>query len=342
MISLNIGVLGATKPLQELASSFGYTLNTKSSRRYKTDAKVFRLYPDETSSPNRVPSLVPHLEAMGATDVAYLESSIAIPKFPSYTFKLDDVPHEVAICQRNRGHSFESKVADALVASVSRPPRGEVGELVEQLEESHSDFRWADVQYISRGKSNAAKAGLPVEEMASAVGDIVLHADSNWFLSVKDIDGNTFSSYAGAASLFENGTLNPESKGVSFLTAFGVDLNRVQAGYDARNGLSCHRPTHYASAANSSILQRIFERAWGVNYFYARKKPLGWLTFWLGYDKLKLLTSNIVVEKISYPSETCKSITIEAGNHHQRYIVEVRNSKGGEYPNDIKFKVRTK
>jgi light-regulated signal transduction histidine kinase (bacteriophytochrome) len=78
-----------------------------------------------------------------------------------------------------------------------------------------------------------------------------------------------------------------------------------------------------------------------MNYFYVRKTRTGdgWKVFWLDKNYLDSLTSNIVVDSIDYPSKKSKQITIKCHNSKQKYKVEIRNSKSGEYPNDIKFKV---
>ena len=77
-----------------------------------------------------------------------------------------------------------------------------------------------------------------------------------------------------------------------------------------------------------------------MNYFYVRKTTSGWKVFWLDRDYLNKLTNSITVSEIKYPNERSKQITILCGNNYQKYLIEIRNSKGGEYPNDTKFKVK--
>ena len=83
----------------------------------------------------------------------------------------------------------------------------------------------------------------------------------------------------------------------------------------------------------------MFERAWGMNYFYVRRQLVGWKVFWLDRKKLDSLTSGIRITSIKYPNKKSKQISIFAETRVQKYLVEIRNSKAGEYPNDIKIKV---
>ena len=161
------------------------------------------------------------------------------------------------------------------------------------------------------------------------------------YVSLKDVNGNTFSSYSGAASLFDkDGNLQPNSKGAEFLNSFGVDLNLVQSGFDERGNINKIRPNIPVKKLNSQQVELIFKRAWGMNYFYVRRKVDGWKVFWLGKEKLDKLAKGIKVTAVRYPSKKSKQITIMCSNTIEDYVIEVRNSKAQEYPNDTKFKVK--
>lgn len=243
----------------------------------------------------------------------------------------------------NRGLGFEKAVVAGIVAAHANPDSMavEVADLIHNLKRSHSGFSWETVHGTTAGKVKR-KGSNSLEDIGRGVADIVLHNSRDWGVSIKDVDGGHFNQF-GIANLFDKtGTLNTRSKGVSYLNAFGVDLNRVQAGYDVRNNIDIARPQHYVPSPNSTIIRNILQRAWGVNYFYARKQHLGWLTFWLDRDKLERMTSNLVVEEIGYPTEKSKSITIKIGNQHQKYLLEVRHAHKGEYPTEIKCKLRDK
>jgi light-regulated signal transduction histidine kinase (bacteriophytochrome) len=76
-----------------------------------------------------------------------------------------------------------------------------------------------------------------------------------------------------------------------------------------------------------------------MNYFYVRKQLDGWKVFWLDRNKLNNLASSVRVTGVKYPNKNSKQISIYAESNGQKYLIEIRNSKSGEYPNDIKFKV---
>jgi hypothetical protein len=217
-------------------------------------------------------------------------------------------------------------------------------DLVSSLDESNKVFRDREIASVRQRTGSTKKEGVPVEKLGAIIGDIILTdtTGKEWYISLKDASGSTFSSYSGAASLFNaKGDLQPKSPGAEFLNAFGVDLNKVQAGFDTRNKLpSFGRPKFPVKRADTAAIKAIFERAWGMNYFYVRRTSNGWDVFWIDRNKLDKLTGNIKIYEIKYPSATSKQISIICGNNEKSYLIELRNSKAGEYPNDTKFKVR--
>jgi len=330
--------------LNNVVQSFGYFLHPKTPAG-KLDKKsghtLYKMYPlEEEQQP---PPLLGVLCELGASNIRYLDKAEPVSKFPGYQFSLHNAMHLVLFCDHSRGEWFERAMFDALTDSLNNNPCGEFQDLVRSWETANPAFNWDRIQSFSKGKSNGRKGCLTYEEIGAVLSDYKLYgSDRSWGVSLKENTGKTISSHYGAASLFDpEGTLCPNSKGAAFLISFGVDLNQVQAGFDLRNGITKPRPNLYTqSITDSAILKPIFRRAWGVNYFYTRKKPFGWNTFWVDEAKQEELSSGIIVHRIRYPDETNKSILIEAGNQKKRYIIEMRNSAKGEYPNDIKFKVK--
>jgi hypothetical protein len=87
-------------------------------------------------------------------------------------------------------------------------------------------------------------------------------------------------------------------------------------------------------------MKAIFERAWGMNYFYVRKiNATDWKVFWMSRAKLNSLADNMTVTKVNYPNPGSKQITIYCSTPSADYTIELRNSKAQEYPNDTKFKI---
>ena len=278
-------------------------------------------------------------------------------KFPSYSFTFDGQKFDLVIGKgANKGENFETNTVTGLATAFStRKNSNDYADLIQELNESNDDFAKVEIKSVKQRKGSTKKEGVPIEKLGAIIGDIVLTdtTGNDWFISLKDINGDTFSSYSGAASLFDaQGELQPKSPGAEFLNAFGVDLNQVQQGFDLRNKKKAIRKRIPVEKANPREIKKIFERAWGMNYFYVRKtnkplgllpysrKAMGWKVFWIDRANLNNLTNNIVVQEIRYPTLKSKQITIYCGNRFQNYVIELRNSTAGEYPNDNKFKVK--
>ena len=283
--------------------------------------------------------------------IDYLEYNKISPnssKFSSFSFKINNQNFDIVIAKgANRGENFEKQTVTDLSSyfGVSKSDR-KFAKLIELMNAENQEFAAAEIIDVKQRTGSTRKEGVPIEKLGAVIGDIVLVDATNkeWFVSLKDVNGDNFSSYSGASSLFEvsSGALMFNSEGANFLKAFGVDLNKVQAGFDERRKYGGFRPKFPTSNANQTELKKIFERAWGMNYFYVRKTNDSnmWKVFWLDRKYLDLLTNNIVVDEIIYPSKKTKQITIKCHNKKQKYLIEIRNSKSGEYPNDIKFKVK--
>lgn len=280
------------------------------------------------------------------TDVKYNAVSPNSSKFPSYGFTFSGQDFDLVIGRgANRGENFETQTVANLASAFGTSGKTDPQflALIKQLNDANKVFAGREVKSVKQRTGSTKKEGIAIEKLGAIIGDIVLNdtTGEDWFISLKDTNGSTFSSYSGAATLFNmNGDIQPDSAGAEFLTSFGVDLNQVQAGFDLRNNKKTLRTKITVKKADQLKMKAIFERAWGMNYFYVRKLASGWKVFWLDRAYLTTLTSNIRVTDISYPSKTSKQISIKCENNEQKYLVELRNSKAGEYPNDIKIKVR--
>jgi len=291
------------------------------------------------------------------SNIQYNAISPNSSKFPSYSFTFDGQKFDLVIGRgANKGENFETNTVTGLATAFStRKNSSDYADLIQELNESNDDFAKVEIKSVTQRKGSTRKEGVAIEKLGAIIGDIILTdtTGGNWYISLKDINGDTFSSYSGAASLFDaQGELQPKSAGAEFLNAFGVDLNLVQEGFDLRNKKKVVRKRIAVEKANPREIKKIFERAWGMNYFYVRKtnqplgllpysgKKMGWKVFWIDRANLDDLTSNIKVTDIRYPNAKSKQITIFCGNRFQNYVIELRNSRAGEYPNDTKFKVK--
>jgi len=278
------------------------------------------------------------------TGIKFNEVSPNSSKFPSYSFDFDGLSFDIIIARgANSGEKFETRTVKNLDKFFKTRQDAEMSDIIEQMNESYEPFAGREIVKVKQRTGATKKEGVPIAKLGAIIGDIVLtdNEGSEWFISLKDVNGNTFSSYSGAASLFDKkGTLQPKSAGAEFLNSFGTDLNQVQAGFDERAGINVLRPKLKVERPNPAKIEKIFNRAWGMNYFYVRRMPGKWKVFWLGKKKLDKLCKGVKIDTIRYPSKKSKQITILCSNSVENYVIEVRNSRAGEYPNDTKFKVK--
>jgi hypothetical protein len=276
-------------------------------------------------------------------DIKFNKISPNSSKFPSYTFQIANKKVDVIIAKgANKGENFEKQIVDDLGKYFLNANDNSFADLMDLMNKENKNFASREIANVKQRTGATKKEGVPIEKLGEIIGDIILTdtMGDDWYISLKDVNGTTFSSYSGASTIFNNkGILNPGSEGSKFLSAFGVDLNKVQSGFDERRGVKSSDFKIPVLKPDQIKIKKIFQRAWGMNYFYVRKKPGGWKVFWLDAAKLNKLTSAIKVTSIKYPSKSSKQITIFAESPIQKYKIEIRNSKAGEYPNDIKFKV---
>lgn len=323
----------------------------KSGRPSKTNPSVreFRLQLINTTkdtSASFTNAVVGELKSNSSVKkVTYNQLSPNSSKYPSVSFIFEGMAFDAVIAKgANKGENFEKKtISDLQRYFTGKGVKGEYKVLVEKLTKSNPAFGVNEIKSVEQRRGSTKKEGVDIGALGAVIGDIVI-TDSRkqaWYISLKDVNGATFSSYSGAASLFNDaGLLMPDSAGAVFLRSFGVDLNEVQKGFDKRNNKRTLRQTIPYVSANKEEMKNIFRRAWGMNYFYVRRVAgTDWKVFWIDSAKLNSLTSNMTVTKINYPGPASKQITIYCSNAAAEYVIELRNSKAGEYPNDTKFKI---
>lgn len=313
--------------------------------------KTFREYRLQLINKNSDTSAqaITHLRTILGADknfeqVKFNEISPNSSKFPSFSFTFDGQKFDIIIARgANNGEKFELKTVKNLDQFFKTRSAPEMRDVVVAMNEANEAFASREIVKVEQRTGKTQKAGIPIEKLGEIIGDIVLtdSTGDKWYVSLKDVNGNTFSSYSGAASLFNSkGDIQPDSEGAKYLEAFGVDLNLVQAGFDERAGIKKPRKNIPVKRASASEIEKIFQRGWGMNYFYVRRQLSGWKIFWLDRAKLNKLCQSMRVDEIKYPGKNSKQITIKCSNAYEKYIIELRNSKRGEYPNDTKMKLQ--
>ena len=275
-----------------------------------------------------------------ANNITFKPISNNSSKFSSISAVIGNTAVDIVLSSGfNNGEKFEVNVLNGLQSAIHSSTNCKYLKLLDSLEESHFNFKKDDIIKVEARKGSTKKTGRNIDELGMIIGDILLYDQNNiWPLSIKDINGDTVSSYPGASSLFDSsGKLNELSSIIPTLNSFGVDFEKLQFEFDQRNGLCNPIPK---ISQNTKCIKSFFNEIWGLNYFYVRNRTKHWEVFWLDQQKLDQLSSNIEVTEIRYPNKNSKQLSIHCRNEYKKYIIEVRNSSGREYPNDIKVKVK--
>jgi len=299
---------------------------------------------------NTSAKLIKDIEALikssvqGAMQIKFNALSPNSSKFSSCSFTFEGQKFDLVVAQgANRGEKFEGKVVTDLQKYFLRGlTDSSYKDLIEKMSIAYPEFANIEIAKVEQRKGSTKKTGVAIEKLGEVIGDIVLYdtTGKKWYISLKDVNGATVSALPGAGSLFnDKGDLQVNSEGAELLKKFGVDLNKVQAGFDERKNQKKVRPKYPVVRANTREIKDIFKRVWGMNYFYVRKTTSSWEVFWINSKKLDAL-SNVTVEGVRYPGKNTKTIYIDLKSPVKKYLIEVRNSKAGEYPNDIKVRVK--
>lgn len=279
-----------------------------------------------------------------ASSIKFNDISPNSSKFSSCSFTLSGQKFDLVIAQgANQGEKFEGKVVtDLKKYFLNGITDSSYKDLIGKLGEAYPEFKNVEIAKVEQRKGSTKKTGVKVEDLGAVIGDIVLTdtTDKKWYISLKDKNGATVSALPGAGTLFNSsGDLQPNSDGAKFLLTFGVDLNKIQAGFDERNIKKKIRGKLPIGKEDPRKIKEIFKTVWGMNYFYVRKTTTSWEVFWIDSKKLDKLSA-VTVSGIRYPGKTTKTIYIDLTSPSKNYLIEMRNSSGGEYPNDIKVRVK--
>lgn len=324
-----------------------YFPNGKPGKINKNDREYRLQLKDSQQLNNDVTNIIwEFLVNYSANDITHNTVSPNSSKFSSISAVVANTPVDIVLSTGfNKGEKFEIATLNGLQRVVANKDlladkQDRYVDLLDKLQDAHPDFFASNIHDVQPRKGSTRKSGKDKTDLGHVIGDVILYDSlKTWPVSIKASNGDTFSSYPGAASLFmTDGKINTKSPLISVLGSFGVDFEQLQTCYDKRNGFS--NPSPNLPTSYTYDISSFFEQAWGVDYFYARGTTKGWQVFWLDQPKLHQLSTNIQVTEIRYPSDKSKQLSIFCENGYKKYLIEVRNSAGGEYPNDMKVKVK--
>lgn len=233
----------------------------------------------------------------------------------------------------NKGHDFEKKIQTSGVNS-------------EEVDTLKKLMGLRDVVRVEPGNSSSKRPlGLKPYDVGSIIADVIFRMKDGTaaYVSLKDPNGATLGNF-GIVGSFEE-TPSGRVKLVAHpsdivLTALGVDKQAIADGlYDFMidNGqeLIDHSPSY-----DPELTRGILESGYGYGYWYARKLPSGWHVVDLTTrDKLSEHIGDVHVERVKYPGKDKQCAVWLSTTTGGRYKIEVRNTKGGVIPREIKIKV---
>lgn len=320
---------------------------------------------DDDSAKDRFKqALMTELDAIdNFTAPEYWERSNNSGKYSSVSTDYRMMSIDIVIARgANKGEDFESEVINdfqrlaALPVGNSIYANNKYVELLRKLEKAHPDFKANEFRTVSKGfkGKDTFRRGKSPKEIGMIVGDMVITdtAGNRWSISLKNETGFTIANMGISPSndqFFDaRGELLFNSYGATILKAFGVDMNRVQAGFDVKankaasltSDIYTSNKTSISKEASKHPLKKIFEEAWGSDYFYVRKATNEWKVMWIDKVVLEKLTGNLRInhDMIRYPGKERKQVTIYAENSHIKYVIEIRNTSGGLYPKQCNFR----
>ncbi len=201
-----------------------------------------------------------------------------------------------------------------------------------------------DVVSFSQGSTNARRPlTMSPTYVGDKIADIIIDTKDGQkvYVSLKDPNGSTLGNFGivGSFVAAEDGTVVARKHNSdNVLSALGVDKSRI---VDGLNNKLAAEQVDDAPVYDVSAVKGIIESGYGYGYWYARKTSKGWYVVDLTTsDKLADYVGDVRVDRVKYPGANSKQCSVWLSTSTgKRFKVEIRNTKGGLIPGEIKFKV---
>lgn len=285
------------------------------------------------------------------TNVNLMQNSPHSSKYSSIQFKYGaDVFDIVLASGANKGENFEKATYEKLQKWLDCVDHDDVDNMFRTLSAIDPSITLDKLAEVHKAGGSARRPG-DLKSSGSVIADIkfTMKDGTERFISLKDRNGDTFANIAeGARGLIDPTTfaVNRSNQLAVMLQEVGFDLKKIQQGYQAFVSKSDvafdPNQTSNKPILMTSQLGQIIRRGWGVNYIYLREdpaSPTGWSAMLINDNTLQsVLLKGLKVEQLRYPHAGAKQIAIIMGNSKFRYKLEIRNSKGGITPTEVKIK----
>ena len=209
------------------------------------------------------------------------------------------------------------------------------------------------------GKNERRPLSSEPQNVGRIIADITLIVQSEdgnnkvYPISIKDPAGSTFGNFgiAGSFDLDDNGKviISPHPSD-EFLRALGINKKKMQKGLQKYIDNGANPPPGTINTDidenpqfDIRLLRQFLMAGYGYGYWYAREWANNeWEVRDLRtFKKLKEYVGIPKVEFISYPGDTKQTHAMIYTSNDRKYNVDIRNSKGGDIPKEIKIRITT-
>ena len=185
------------------------------------------------------------------------------------------------------------------------------------------------------------------------IADVCLRTSNNEVLliSIKDHNGYTFANLGTAGLLLDDYSVNTAHRYAALIDSIGLDSAKIQAGLALyENDIELLVDDSICNLQEpisvNSPLYNIVQHGWGSNYIYAKRTGAtssDWRVVHITSEFVdSVLIKSLMLTKISYPSSHRKHIELQFENAVVNYTLQIRNSKGGIIPKEMKISVKWK
>ena len=346
------------------SKSIGEKIVDKSNGRLRLSGSkkgAIRLAPTTVGDDIDESTMLSILKKEGATDIREIlpgdEGSLS-GKFVTYNFSLSGSPVNVVIGQgRNEGQKFEDQISKEATAAIGGNISPRMASLFDAMEINPNTIKKIEQTGGANTKRPISRNVLDVGKIISDL-TLVLSDNSEVYVSLKNPSGNTFANTGYAGGFIQKGdkVVSASHPSDEFLEALGVNKDLAAKGFTnvLRGELKpVAQPTSKYKKTNEPVdfvdpvgtqdyglVQKYIASGYGYGYWYARSKGgSDWYVRHIATEDDALeLVGDVLKIDVSYPGVT-KQITASVITTKGRYIIEIRNTKGGIVPNQLNIKI---
>lgn len=276
---------------------------------------------------------------LGISDIQINSVSRNSSKFSSVSFKIGDIMYDVVVAAgANRGERFEKELLlklDNLVAGHDSTEEAEAA--LAALGEVDPSIKLSNIVSVTpRAGATQRSRAVTAEHTGKIIGDVIikLKRGGERYISIKDIDGTTVAKFGVSRAFSDDLKVNANSyEWKEWLEPFGLEKEKIEQGLTAYVEDADVPWPDVVQLDNKikpgSQVFSIFEKLWGSDYIYLKKKAGGFFAMIVDKESIdSVILKNLRITEIRYPSKARKQITISAESDSMKFRIEIRNTSG--------------